>query len=367
LHPSETYEVYPFVECGDAFRPSDGPWTPNRSNEDTPVFVYVSAAVADKSQHSLLFVKVGGNDNIRFCGVMPFKGTEHIIERSEQLRQICGIPVTTGKFQLLDYFNLTQFHWVDAAKTFDEMKLKTGSILVVHDGPDIKTSPIPEVIGKRYSHHLPEGNPFPKYRNSLKKELYQHAIVGHCTDVVIASATTVNVPFHVTAHKVVLSTVRYFQTMFESGLKESQNSAILMLEAPEWVEKHCLTAFISYLYLRQEWILSQLTVENLTNLLRLADYYSFDLLLDAVVEVLVEKYSQLTDLNTLGLLRVIDSMEFYPKGELVEFLAEYMAYNFSRIAQNMEFIKLFETDIYRTVVSIIGRKCRANQNMDLYY
>ena len=249
------------------------------------------------------------------------------------------------------------------------MKLKTGSILVFHDGPVVKPSTTPEVahFGKRYRHHLPEGNPFPKHRISLKQELYQHAIVGHCTDVVISSATTVDVPFHVTAHKVVLSTVRYFQTMFESGLKESQNSAIITLEAPEWVEKHCLTAFISYLYLRQEWILSQLTVENLTNLLRLADYYSFDQLLDAVVVVLVKKFSQLTDLNALGLLRIIDPMELDLKDVLVEFLAEYMACNFSRIAQNVEFIKLFETDIYHAVVSIIGSKCRASQNLDLYY
>jgi hypothetical protein len=368
LHPSETFDVYPFVNAlDDVFRPSDTTWTPDLCVDLAAEFIYVSPATHSEERPSLIFVKHGDEDDVAFRGVMLVHKNDRIIEWDRQIRHICHVSYSLS-FQLLDLFSSTHCRWVDPEKTFEQMQLGTGSILVVYDGPEVKESrkSVSPLVWKRYGPHISHEWTDLAKRNPLVHALYQQATLGHHTEVIITLASMTDNSFHVNAHKAVLVTVPYFRTMFESGLKESQFSPVITLEAPGWVEKPCLEAFILYLYMRQSWVLEKLTVEILTNMIRLADYYSFDDLLNAILRILEAKFYQLTDVNVIEILKVLDSLESERKSEHISFLAGYVVCNFSRIMQNAGFINLFGTDVYRSIVVAVDKHCLDAESADRY-
>lgn len=254
--------------------------------------------------------------------------------------------------QLLDIFSATQFYFIDISKSFIEQNLRTGSIVVAQEGAPVKALREPN-----------SGLAFPPYGSHVKRQstsisglganLYLQARLGQFTDVTLLSTSDSESPFELTAHKNVLATVPYFKVVFQSGMKESANPAAIQLESPPWTTRWTMERFIMFVYLRNSSSLATDTIEMLSKMIRLSDYYGFDELTDVAAELVENKYSLLSEVNALELLTVIEPLQFKRKARLLRFVIEYLVFNFSRVARRPEFIELFAHDIYNAIIDAV--------------
>src|SRR5271155_4217139 len=106
----------------------------------------------------------------------------------------------------------------------------------------------------------------------LGKALHEQAVNGLYTDLALLSATSNSEnAFRLTAHRSVLATVPFFKSAFESGMRESNTSSLLVeLHAPPWTSERTLKDFLAFVYLRDSQVLGPVGIDGLIELIRLA-------------------------------------------------------------------------------------------------
>ena len=258
--------------------------------------------------------------------------------------------------QLLNILSQAGFFIVDISKTFEEQDLRMGSIVVVQHGPNmLSTLQMRPLALPPYGTHIPP----PLRTISLGDELYQQAMEGRYTDVVFLSTQedSKQSSYCLNAHKNVLATVSYFKTAFESGMKESNKgseSEPLTFETPPGATILTMKHFLSFLYLRDYPLLARCTIESLSRLLSVSDYYGFGQLTDAAVAAIEDKYGWLTPENVLQLLKTIDLLHFEKKTSLESLAVDYIANNFSKVARMQEFHDMYGTDVYSLIIDAVS-------------
>jgi len=376
LAQNEPVEIYPFVWVEDVFRPSDtsGAWKPDLPQPLQQHVIFVSSRIKAHLDESLLFVKLfrssqNGNQ-LSFCGIIPFRGDEVVLQRVHHLRRLCGLT-NTLKIQILKVCSRTSYCWVDVSATFKEQKLGTGSVVVLQEGSRVSPSrePVGGLVLGPYGVQRPGDCTSRSSGNAMiGEQLYRQALVGKYTDVVISN-TQEDYQFRFTAHKNVLGTVPYFKAVFESGMKGNNvpqaNPSVIELEAPPWADSSTLKEFLSYIYFRNPSLLSDYTIGTLSALIRLGDYYSFDELVDAASASIEQKYSWLTDGNAIELSKTLDPLQFQRKAGIEGLLVTYMVCNFPRVARRAEFRDLFGTDLYHSVIDGITEATLRKEDIEL--
>jgi len=150
--------------------------------------------------------------------------------------------------------------------------------------------------------------------------------------------------------------------------ESDSSSAVIELHAPPWTSEETLKAFLAFVYLRDPNVLLPFGIECLTDLIRLADFYGFLELMDVVATEVDRKAYLLSDANSVELLKILELLEFPRRKKLETLLLDYIASNFSRIAQTQEFCDLFGTDVYKLVVERMAkRNTRANSLAEIWF
>lgn len=356
LDYNEAIDIYPFEhsEVDDVFRPNDAVW--NRGATSVYQFVYISSCKNKLASDYLVFVKFWDRDNkiLTFCGALLISQEKPVMDRFNHIRKMCGVTDQRLKMHLLDIFSKTHFRIVDLTLNPREQGLRTGTILVLQEYDK------PFTVGTRtglanppYAKH--QYRDFNVYQHSLGMELYQQACLGQYTDAIIFSRDRDGNTVSLLAHKSVLATVPYFKNCFESGMHESANSSLAKLMTPDWVTETTLHDFLFYEYIKNHQILDQLPVKRLFNLLKMADYYAVEELLDAIAAKIENRYATLCGNTILLLLEAIEPLEFLRKKALQSLAVDYIVFNFSEVARMKEFHDLSGWGVYDEIVDAISR------------
>lgn len=346
-------DIYPFkpVTGEDVLRPSDTIW--NHPTTSGYQFVYITSHRPNLPHKSLMFVKFWDREKrtLTFCGSLLVSHDKPVADRFNHIRKMCGVTDESLKMILLDVFSKTYFRRVDLTLNFRKQGLRTGAVLVLQTSEStIATRPQTGLANPPYNTHQYENldvNP-----DSLGMKLYQQACSGHYTDVVISLTAS---PVNLFAHKNVLATVPYFKTCFESGMQESTKLSVVELKAPDWIAETSLRDFLSVVYIKDYRALNQLSIKRLCNLLKMADYYAADELLDNVAMKIEESYAALSGETSLLLLETIGLLEFPQKENLKSLAVDYIICNFSEVARLREFRDLFGKDVYNEIVDAMAR------------
>ena len=306
---------------------------------------------------SLLFIKYhdGLHKRLTFYGTIDFSEYDEVSTRLPSIRKLCNLDDKTP-IRLLNVASLTTFSVISATKTFKEQELQTGSVLIVQiwQQTNVKGS-FGYLIFPAYARHQYTSTSLAIVNPLLGKALHEQAINGLYTDLALLSAR--KNAFRLTAHRSVLATVPFFKTAFESGMRESNMSSLVVeLHAPPWTSERTLKDFLAFVYLRDSQVLGPVGIDGLTDLIRLADFYGFLELMDSVATEVTRKTYLLSDGNSLELLKILDLLEFPNRKRLETLLLDYVASNYSRIGQTQEFCDLFGTDLYKLIVERVDSK-----------
>ena len=335
-------------------RPSNVEWNPSAEGNK---FVFVSNSISEAERVSLLFVKFFDvrSRQMKFCGTIDFLDDEIFFSRFQHLRHLCDVKDGT-QLKLLDIHSRGYCSEVDVTKSFQEQGLKMGSIIVAQEGTPSK--PIvrelrADLTLSSYSTHR---SPLSINPSTVVQKLFCQAMDNLFTDVVFISGQPLSdEKYCLRAHKNVLATVDHFKIAFESGMKESEAS-VAEFEVPPNATKLTMVRFLSFLYNRDPSpLLLNYTIGSLSELLRVADYYGFEELIEKASAAIEKKYSWLSEHNALELLRTIDSLHFPRKGCVERLAIEYIVCNFSRVSRMQGFQELFGKNIYYSIVDAVSR------------
>ena len=232
-----------------------------------------------------------------------------------------------------------------------------GSIVVAQEGTCSKPvckDPRTDLALSSYNTHLS-----PTYRNApttVIEKLFCQAMDNIYTDVVFVSGqqSLNDDQYRLGAHKNVLATVDYFKTVFESGMRESVVS-LVEFEVPSSTAKLTMERFLSFLYTRDPSPLVHIyTIGSLSELIRVADYYGFEELIERASVAIEQKYSWLSEQNAIELLKTIDLLHFPRKTRVEKLVIEYIVCNFSRVGRMQEFTGLFGRNVYNSIISAVS-------------
>jgi hypothetical protein len=202
--------------------------------------------------------------------------------------------------ELLNVVSKGETYVITLNKTFNEQKLRTGSILHVQlfnysncipikgEGRLKNRVPLPT-----YATHFYDKYASRSVVDPIIEGLYEQAKVGKYTDiVVISSKMERGEQLRLHAHKMVLATIPRFKATLENGMKESTSDTVLELEAPAWATHESLRDLHKFIYLRNVEILtpeSTAPIERLVELFRVADYYCVEELLEKISSTILER------------------------------------------------------------------------------
>jgi hypothetical protein len=349
-------KIYPFEKLNELIilRPTDCIWNPK-----THRFVYVlPSRLADKEH--LLFIKCFWNSTTKkqlvYHGTISVSDTTTILDRLKHIKRICGAD-SFSNVQILKILSSIHFMVVDISKTVKENELHTGSVLVIQQKlkeitPNILASGL---VYKPYGKHSFR---LPKLENPVLKALFQQVLRGEWTDVILSGPRNGTNTFQFTVHKNMITMIPYFQSLFTSGMSEScGDDHVVKLELQIDVEEVVVREFLYFLYLRDRSRIDKLSPLLLLSLLRLADYYCFDELLESVVKSLGKRYYSLTGETALQVLTTIQHLQFQNKKSLEEMALAYFAFNFAEVGKMKAFRELAVDDheIYDNVIDYVAR------------
>jgi hypothetical protein len=373
LHEEASLEVIPFTTSWyfhRFIRPSfNKDWEP-RSRE--PNFIYVHPSVKVLQSQSLdptpscnlLFIKLLDSlrNTLRFCGTVSFVEDELIATKIPYIRKLCNV---TG-FSRIYIHSITandRYDMVETSKTFKEQTLQTGSILIVSKDP-IDKSVDPKHKDLRfppYGQHsycacalLDDANIM------LGAALYEQAKEGKYTDLTLLSAKREGEEqLRLAVHKNVLTTIPYFKALFEIGMKETNSEPpVCEVEAPSWATNYAIHAFHEYIYLRDISVITErpsFSIEGLCELIRLADFYCCQELLENIAAQMPQQYSHLNVENTLELLTILQSLEFPRRNELESLLLKFVESHFSLIGRSQQFGEMQGSDVYNLIIDTMAK------------
>ena len=130
------------------------------------------------------------------------------------------------------------------------------------------------------------------------------------------------------------------------------------MEAPSWATHSALKDFHEYIYLRDSSIItgrSSFSIEHLCDLLRLADFYSCEELLENLAAQIPNKYSYLNVENILELLKILHSSEFPKRKELEALLLRFVESHFALIGRCQQFGEMQGSDIYNLIIDTMAK------------
>jgi BTB/POZ domain len=263
-------------------------------------------------------------------------------------------PLAPENIQILELVSSTEFRILDVSMSIMNLRLLHGSVIVVQrkgstpDNFDIQTT------GLAYPPHGQTCPRHPTVDNPVLKALHSQAMRSELTDVVLSSSRTSFPPFQVTAHKSILALIPYFKSVFTSGMSESKASGVVNLEIPIDVEDVVLMEFLYFVYLRNDGRIAMLAPALLFPLLRLADYYGFEELSQAIMDALGKCYSSLTGELALQVLKTIHPLGL-DKAQVEDMALTYIACNFSEVGKLTVFREQLEDEIYEKVVDYVAR------------
>jgi hypothetical protein len=365
LNPTDKLDVYMF-HCS---RPSKKAWDGERGN---PVpFIYISPSIDENRDQFLVFIKFlectpKGEYKIRYCGSIRVRPDDRLLARMPHVRRLCGID-DLKPIRLVGRRDASGWHTIQRDIRFGQY-FRMGSILQVTDIEGEYNDDEITSLKNTIPYSDPSTSP---HGPVLGIQLYQQAIASDFTDVVFLSSPESEYTFRFAGHKNVLCTIPYFKTLFASGMRECQgteaNPLSIEVQVPPWIEEYLFRDFLSFAYLRDPSNFNLLTIEALSAMIRIGDYYGFEELVESATIKIQEKYAGLNDVNVLELLRTVDPLTFKKKKSLEEFLVDYIVRNFVRVAKRREFVDLFGLDIYDTIVDGVANKLswRA-QDAELY-
>ena len=124
----------------------------------------------------------------------------------------------------------THFRVLDVSKPIEDFQLCTGAVLIIQARYREMAMNVPMTglaFGPRGRHEI-----FPKvgFQHLLPKALFEQALHGECTDVIISSFHESAHTFQFTVHKNVMSVIPYFKSAFTVGMSESTNMHVVKLE-----------------------------------------------------------------------------------------------------------------------------------------
>lgn len=378
LHQEGTLEVYPLTSSSHfdhVLRPSHKKnWKPRRHDLN---FIFVHPSVEPPLNQSLektpsckLFVKYSDNfhNTLRFCGTVPFFEDELISTKIPHIRNLCNMNEYC-MIQIQDIVAKNQYYMIEASKTFKQQRLRMGSILIVSKNCiDESYDRIHKGLSfPPYGQHSYGGCTFFDYPNpTLGAALYDQAKAGKYTDVtLLSSKREAEEQLRLTVHKNVLTTIPYFRAFFEIGMTESNSEQpVFEVEAPSWTTHYALKDFHEYIYLRDPLIIttrSSFSIDHLCDLIRLADFYSFEDLLEKVAGQIPNKYSHLNAENTLELLTLIHSLEFPKRNELESLLLRFVECHFALIGRCQRFGEMQGTDVYNLIIDTMAKQDRPRE------
>ena len=200
-----------------------------------------------------------------------------------------------------------------------------GSIVVAQEGtPPNPVSKEPQTnlaLSSYGTHHPPASN---NVSNTVMEKSLCQATENINTDVVFISAlqSLSTNQYRLGAHKNVLATVDHFKTAFESGMKESAVTPV-EFDVPPHVTKLTMQRFRSFVYPQDpSLLLLNYTIGSLSELIRVADYYGFEELIENASIAIEEKYSWLSDQHAIDLLKTVDSLYFSRKLRVEKFMID---------------------------------------------
>jgi hypothetical protein len=357
LDPEAPLDIYPFAKFNDVYRPFKTEWTPD---PDRNQYIFVSPSSPGHEQQSLIFVKFYDRScrHLRFCGTLGFVDNEIFFTKFHHLRKLCDIRDNI-KVLLLRIHSEKCYYHIDISNSFTQEDLCMGSLVIVQEGTmtkPVQKDPQFDLKFPAYGKHRASPSIIPT--STIGDKLFQQALDNLYTDIVFVSEQEVprEPQFRLAAHKNVLATVPYFRAAFESGMKESKGNGVIQVEFkfPPNATKRGMNQFLSFVYHRDSSMFASYTIESLCELIRIADYYGFEELIEPVAAALEAKYSWLSEENVMELLRTIDALDFPRKTQLVKFAAEYIVCNFSRVGRMSGFVNLFGKEVYNSIIDAVS-------------
>ena len=356
LDYDDTIDIYPFksVVGSNVLRPCDEPW--KQQINPGHQFVYITSR-KKIPKHSLVFIKFWDREKrmLTFRGAIPVSQDQIVADRFNHILQICGATDICLKLRLINIFSKTQYRGVDLTRSFEDQGLQTGAILILqaHKEP-ISTEPQTGLVNPPYAQH--QYKLFDINSHSFGMKLYQQARSNQYTDVVISSRDMDGSLVKLSAHKNVLATIPYFKTCFESGMKENANpSSLVKLRTPDWITETNFQDFLFCVYIGDCRVFNQFSLKTLCNLIKIADFYSSEELLENIGIHIEGRYADLNEDTILLLIETIDVLEFPQKKSIEDLAVNYVVSNFFEVARTPEFHCLLGKDIYNRIVDVMSR------------
>jgi ICP0-binding domain of Ubiquitin-specific protease 7/BTB/POZ domain len=302
----------------------------------------------------LLFVKHYRNrscpetKSLVYCGTLSVSESTPLRDRVKHVLRMCESSPTLEQVQILEILSKEDFEVLDLSESIQDLELISGSVIVVQEPTAGRNGTL---VFPPYGRTL---DPPVAADNPILHLLFLQTMDGELTDVVLSSPPTTTPPFQVAAHKCILASLPYFKTAFTNGMSESTAGCVVNLEIPIDVQQVVVHEFIRFVYLRNSTRLAKLAPALRLALLRLADYYGFEELSQAVVDSLGKCYSSLTGELALQVLRTIHPLGL-DEAQVEDMALTYIACNFSEVGKLAVFREQLEDEIYEKVVDYVAR------------
>jgi hypothetical protein len=297
--------------------------------------------------------------------VLSYRGTvslarETILnERLNHIRRMCP-AAATQQMQLVQILRPTlEVRVLALSKSVEEMGLQTCSTLFLAP-KDLLPEQLRILASPKASGYAAEDPPHdPAFLPSF---LFDQTTRGQFCDLLITSPPMDDgsSQFGFILHKSVMSAIPYFASLFTSGMSEAapKDGQMVKLVLPFAVTEFSFREFVFFAYFRDVIRLEKLAPAQLFQLLRLADYYGFEELVEQVQLAFdaCRSYACLTAQTALDMLNTIQPLELEFKEDLQHIALTFAAFNFRDVAMLPAFRELPEdSEIYENIVEYVAR------------
>jgi hypothetical protein len=293
-----------------------------------------------------------------YCGTISVAREAILSERLNHVRRMCSATVTQ-QTQLVEITSATtEGRVLVLPKSVGELELQTGTLLFLVPKDLLPAQPFIAAVDAYRSVTKDESN-VPAFLPAL---LFDQTTRGQFCDLLITSAPTNDgsPQFEFTLHKSVMSAIPYFSSLFTSGMSEStpKDGQMVRLVLPFAVTEFSFREFVYFAYFRDITRLEKLAPTQLLQLLRLADYYGFEELVEQVQITfdVCRSYTCLTAQTALDLLNTVQPLQLEFKEDLQHIALTFAAFNFKDVAVLRAFRELPEdSEIYENIVEYVAR------------
>jgi hypothetical protein len=293
---------------------------------------------------------------LSYRGTISLTGETILNERLNHIRRMCSATVSQ-QMQLVEInYPTLEVRVLVLSKSVEDLGLHTGTVLFL-----VPKDLLPEQLRilaslkvSGYSAEDPSDDPA-----FLPSFLFDQTTRGQFCDLLMTSPPMDDgsSQFGFTLHKSVMSAIPYFSSLFASGMSETspKDGQMVRLVLPFAVTEFSSANSYSF---RDVTRLENLAPTQLLQLLRLADYYGFEQLVEQVQFAFDEcrSYACLTAQTALDLLLTIQPLQLEFKEDLEHIALSFAAFNFKDVAVLPAFRELPEdSEIYENIVEYVAR------------